>query len=144
MRTYALNSPQAAARIVTMAMLADGHLSRAELKTLDRLGVHQQLGLSPLDLHDVVQAFCEDLFATAHGSYEAINRVDPQTIAELATEITDPVLRLQLLQLCAEVVEADAHLAEGESLVMTALTDHWCLQREMLRGGKAHRLAEPV
>ena len=38
MRTYPTNSPQAAARVVALATLADGHLSRSELGALDRLG----------------------------------------------------------------------------------------------------------
>ena len=38
MRTYRINSPQAAARIVGLAMLADGHLCKAELDVLDRHG----------------------------------------------------------------------------------------------------------
>ena len=65
MRNYPLNSPQAAARLVTLAMLSDGHLSRAELNALERLGIDQQLGLSPAAMHEVVQAFCEDMLATA-------------------------------------------------------------------------------
>ena len=47
MRTYQNNSPQAAARIVGLAMLADGNVCKAELDVLDRLGAHQQLGLQP-------------------------------------------------------------------------------------------------
>ena len=31
MRTYPTNSPQAAGRIVALALLADGHLSKAEV-----------------------------------------------------------------------------------------------------------------
>ena len=45
MRSYPHDSPQAAARIVTLAMLADGAVSGAEIDALDRSGVHQQLGL---------------------------------------------------------------------------------------------------
>jgi uncharacterized tellurite resistance protein B-like protein len=34
MRTYDLDSPKAAARIVALTMLADGHISQAELSVL--------------------------------------------------------------------------------------------------------------
>ena len=65
MRTYRINSPQAAARIVGLAMLADGHMCKAELDVLDRLGVHHQLGLHAEELHVVVHALCEDLLGAA-------------------------------------------------------------------------------
>ena len=45
MRSYPRNSPQAAARIVALAMLADGDLTRTELDALDQLDAHEQLGL---------------------------------------------------------------------------------------------------
>ena len=45
MRSYPTDSPQAAARIVTLAMLADGAVCRAEVDALERSGVHEQLGL---------------------------------------------------------------------------------------------------
>ena len=46
MRTYPNNSPQAAARIVALAMLADAQLCKAEIDVLERLRAHEeQLGL---------------------------------------------------------------------------------------------------
>ncbi len=36
MRTYPTNSPEAAARIVALALLADGHLSLIEIDALER------------------------------------------------------------------------------------------------------------
>ena len=54
MRTYPSNSPQAAARIVALTVLADGDISKTELELLDRLAVHEQLGLDRDELHDVL------------------------------------------------------------------------------------------
>lgn len=54
MRPYANNSPQAAARIVALAMLADGDICMAEVGVLDRLGAHEQLGLETEPFHIVV------------------------------------------------------------------------------------------
>ena len=132
MRTYPLNSPQAAARIVTLAMLADGHLSNLELDTLDRLRAHQMLGLGRIELHAVIHEFCEDLLSAMHLTWDDACRVDPRTIAELMAEISDPQLRQQLLRICVAVVEADAQVTEGEAIVLTAAVEHWGLQRDML------------
>ena len=68
MRSYPRNSPQAAARILALAMLSDGHLTMRELDVLDRLNAPAQLGLGRADLHAVLHGFCDDLLASAeHG-----------------------------------------------------------------------------
>ena len=64
MRSYPRNSPQAAARILALAMLSDGHLTMRELDVLDRLNAPAQLGLGRADLHAVLHGFCDDLLAT--------------------------------------------------------------------------------
>lgn len=132
MRPYPRNSPQAAARIVALAMLADGHLSEAELNTLVRLGADEQLGLERTELHAVIHAFCDDLLSAAHLTWADACRVDPRMLAELMADISDPALRLKVLRLCVSVVEADDHVAEGESIVLVSAVEHWGLHREML------------
>ncbi len=144
MRTYRINSPQAAARIVGLAMLADGHMCKTELDVLDRLGIHHQLGLHAAELHVVVHALCEDLLAAAHLTWADACRVDPRTLAEMMAEVDDPELRLAVLNLCVAVVEADGHVAEGESIVLGAAVEHWGLQRRMLQPELASRGAEHV
>jgi uncharacterized tellurite resistance protein B-like protein len=133
MRTYSNNSPQAAARIVALAMLADGEVSKPELDLLDRLGAHEQLGLQAEALHAVVQACREDMLLPAHLTWADAGQVDPRTLAELMAEIDDPELRRKVLRLCVAVVEADGQVAEGESVVLVAAVEHWGLHREMLR-----------
>jgi uncharacterized tellurite resistance protein B-like protein len=134
MRSYPHNSPQAAARIVALTLLADGHLSKAELDVLERLGVHEQIGLERDALHSVLHTFCEDLLSTAHLTWADSCRIDPRTLADLMGEIDDPELRVKLLRICAAVVEADAHVADGEAIVLGAAVEHWGLQRAMLDG----------
>lgn len=125
MRTYPLDSPQAAARVLAVAMLADGHLSSAELDTASRLDACAQLGLSPAELESVLHAFCHDLLATrclANGSFCAI---DEQTLSALLAEVQDPALRRLVIRLCTEVMNSDAHLADGEATVLAAALDQW-------------------
>ncbi|MFY7941208.1 MAG: hypothetical protein ACOVOX_09895, partial [Burkholderiaceae bacterium] len=43
MRHYPQNSPQASARILSLAALADGHLCKVEIDVMDGLAVHEQL-----------------------------------------------------------------------------------------------------
>lgn len=127
MRTYSTNSPEAAARIVALTMLADGHLCKTELDVLERLDAHAQLGLKPAELHHVVHALCEDILATSDKAWGDACRIDPAALAALTAEIDDPALRLRILRLCIELVDADRHLAEGEYLILKAIVEHWNL-----------------
>lgn len=131
MRSYPTDSPQAAARILALTLLADGHLCAAELRQLHALDAAERLGLSPQELQDVVQAFCEDLLGTADHGWGAACQVDPGTLNALFAEVDDPRLRLTLLELCLSVVQADEHVAEGESTVLAALVERWGLHHRM-------------
>lgn len=133
MRTYPTNSPQAAGRLIAVALLADGHLSKIEIDLLDRLDVAHHLGLARSELHTVVHGFCEDLLASASGGWADACRIDKATLFGLLAEIDDPALRLQVLQLCTRVVDADNHVADGESTLLLAAVEHWGLQRELLQ-----------
>lgn len=133
MRSYPVNSPQAAGRIVALTLLADGHLCKAELDVLAQQRAAEQIGLTPAELHDVVRLFCEELVAGARTGWSDACSIDPRTLAELMAEIDDPELRLKLIKLCVAIVEADDHIAEGESTVLVAAVEHWEMQRMMLQ-----------
>ncbi|MEJ5999250.1 TerB family tellurite resistance protein [Paucibacter soli] len=124
MRSYPTNSPQAAARLVALTMLADGHVSRVEAQTLERLGLPQALGLSVGALSEVLQGLCEDLLSCAQGHWDR-PAVDAALVSALLAEITDPGLRAQVLQACVAVAQADELLADGECLVLAQALAQW-------------------
>lgn len=124
MRTYPNNSPQAAARIVALAMLADGHLCRSELDVMARMSAHVQLGLQPDELHEIVTTLCEDLHAISQLSWEP-SGLAPATLAAILLEIDDPQLREKLFDICVAVSTADRHMAEGEKVVLAAAAELW-------------------
>ena len=125
MRTYPTNSPEAAARIIALAMLADGNLCQSELEMLERAGGHSQLGLSPEESHAVLHALCEDLLATSHGDWGSACRVSAETFSALMAEITDANLRAKVLRLCAVVIAADEQVTENESRLLAAAVEQW-------------------
>lgn len=133
MRSYPTNSPQAAARIVALTVLADGDIGDAEIEWLDRLVVHEQLGLARHDLHALLDTFCEDLLSSGQLKWADACPVDERTLADLMGEVQDPALRLKLLRLCVELAEVDARVDEGESMVLVAAVEHWGLHHEMFR-----------
>jgi hypothetical protein len=127
MRSYPHNSPQAAARIVALALLADGNLCKSEMDVLAQHGAHAQLGLSPAGLHDVLYDLCQDMLAASDMAWGGSSQLDRRTMAELLAEVTDPDLQLKVLKLCVAVVETDEHVAEGESTVLAAALSQWGL-----------------
>lgn len=143
MRPYPTDSPQAAARIVALTMLADGHLCKRELDVLKRLRLDERLGLDPAEWRAVLHGFCEDLLASADAAAAHTCSVDPHTLASLLGEIVDPALRRTVLRLCLAVVESDEHVSDGEWTVVSAAVEQWGLEHEMLRAGRAEREVQP-
>lgn len=136
MRKYRQNSPESAARIVALTLVADGDLGKAELALLDELQVHAQLGIERAALHDVFDQFCADLLADNRLSWSGNCPVDDYTLTELLDEIDSPALRRNVLDLCVRVAEADAYVADGESALLTAAVAYWGMQQQMLRSAE--------
>lgn len=133
MRTYLKNSPQAAARIVALTLIADGDIGQPELDLLDSHAVHEVLGLSRPQLHNVIDHFCEDLLADNQLLWAHACPVDDLTVSDLLADIDDSALRRKVLGMCVKLAEVDGQVAEGESVVLVAAVEQWSLHCEMLR-----------
>ncbi len=131
MRSYPVNSPQAAARIVALTVVVDGDIADAEIEALDRLAAHELLGLGRQDFRALLARSCEDLMSSGQLTWADTCPVDERTLADLMSEIQDPELRLKLLRLCVQLAEIDARVDAGESIVLAAAVEQWGLQREM-------------
>lgn len=123
MKSHPVNSPEAAARVLAMAMLADGQYSMTEIRSLDRQQVPTRLGLSAEAFKSVVDSFCEDLLLASGGQWTG--EVDPATRQQIMNEITDRSLQDLILQQCEAVMLADGHLADGEVELLDALSASW-------------------
>ncbi|MBN8488141.1 MAG: TerB family tellurite resistance protein [Burkholderiales bacterium] len=132
MRSYPIDSPQAAARILALTATADGLVDPAELDWLDRHGVHQALGLSRSSLLALLAAHIRELREVGHWVDPDICPFDERTLADLMAEIQDPTLRRRLLGLCVALAQADEFVAEAESAVLVAAVEHWGLQHAMV------------
>lgn len=132
MRHYPIDSPQAAARIIALTVVADGEIDQTELDLLDHLGIEKKLGLKQGSLQGVLDMFCEDLLSSNQLKWADACPVDDATLTQLMGEIESPTLRKQLLRLCIDIAESDAFVGEGEAIVLNAAVGHWGLQRFML------------
>ena len=130
MRSYPRNSPEAAARIVALVLIADGHVCRSEFDALNHLEGPRELGLEPDGLPRIVQTLCEDLLMGDNGSGSMLGSVDESTLASLMAEVSEPALQQKVLRLAVAAARADRHLADGEAMVLTAARRHWGLDED--------------
>ena len=125
MHSYYRNSPEAAARIVALVLISDGHVCRSEVETLKQLGVEPELGLVPGAFAQVVHKLCEDLLMGSYGGVTMMRSVNEATLALLFAEVSEPGLQAKVLRLANAAVEADKHLADAEALMIAAAHKHW-------------------
>lgn len=127
MRSYPGNSPQAAARVVALTALADGHISASELGALERLDAPARLGLSAAQWLEVVQHLAEDLMTTAYSHWGTACQLDDGLVHSMMQDITDPQLRRTTFELCVAVANADFHMAGPEKNFIAAAARRWLL-----------------
>jgi len=132
MRHYPRNSPQAAARILALLAIADGHVSRPEIQALDRLRVPEQLGLDGPGWHDVLTVLCQDLLLTMDLTWADVCQIDERTLRQIFDDVDDPVLRWRILQIGTALVEADGDVTESEGRLLATAVDHWGLQHDFI------------
>lgn len=131
MRSYPSNSPEAVTRLLSLAALADGHISQVELDALERAGSELPDGLTGERLQGVLQALCQDLLGSLRLSWSDVVALDAQTLAALFDEIKDPALRRQALLHCLRVAQADQHLHEAESKMLLSAVTNWGLLEDL-------------
>jgi hypothetical protein len=125
MRSYPRNSPEAAARIVALVLISDGHVCRSEFDVLRRPEVSLTLGLAADDMHRIVQELCEDLLMGAYAASSVLASIDAATLASIMAEIEEPALQRKVVELATIAAHADQTLAEGEALILEAAARHW-------------------
>ena len=125
MRTYPRNSPEAAARLVALTALADGHLGQRELQVLEQRHAAERLGLTPQIFSRVLRELSEDLMATVFSQWGTAHALQHDLLPALLAEVDDPALRETILALCVDVAQADCHLSDTECGVIAGAVLHW-------------------
>lgn len=130
MRHYAKNSPQAAARFLVLAALADGDLTRIELGSLETFSALHELGVDATLLNNVLAEFCDDV-----ERFQLIDTADnfqlkPALLAQLLAEIDDHDLQRTLGRAALRVIGADSKVHRGETVLICAALDAWDLLLE--------------
>jgi len=125
MHNYPRNSPEAAARLVALTMIADGNLCRSEVDAVRHHGAEAVLGLPPGGLNVVLQTLCEDLLYSAHYNGSLTSCIDDTLLESLIRDVDEPALQRKLTQAIATAAAADGHLSAGEQHVLDAIQRCW-------------------
>ena len=125
MRSYPSNSPAAAARVVALVLISDGHVSSSELESLNQLDGVRDLGLEPNDMPGIVQTLCEDLLMEGFDGRAMLSHLADSSLLSMLAEVDEPQLQRQVLRLAASVAHADKHLSEGEAAMLDTISRIW-------------------
>lgn len=134
MRSYSIDSPHAAGRILALTMIVDGNLAGSELAALDRSKILDHIDLDQTDFQSLLQDLCDDLVtSTSLGMIQ----LDNVLIDSLLGEIADPDLRRRLLQAMWSIADADGWLADAEAVLLTRASNAWSAETNF--SGPSHR-----
>lgn len=125
MRHYPLDSHLSSARIVGLALLADGAIDPSELALLRHRDTLRHLGLDEAGLDRVIHDLCEDLLLYAHRTPAGELEIGSEALRGMLDEIDDPRLRRRLLRTILDIVHADGELAPGEASLVAHATRSW-------------------
>jgi uncharacterized tellurite resistance protein B-like protein len=125
LRNYPPDSPQASARILAMALLADGSIDLSELSALARRGTLQRLGISEAAFDDVIHDLCADLLIDNSSPVSGYLVLGRDLLRRLLGDIGDPTLQKKLLRGVLDIVHADGELAGGEAVLLSVAADCW-------------------
>lgn len=125
MRQYPTDSPEASARIVALALLADGAIDLSEIESLQRHRIISRLGLETSVFDRVVREFCEDMLSFAHLNASGRHELDVASIDALLDEIRDPEKQSTLLSALFTLVNAENTIQAGEGVLITEALKVW-------------------
>ncbi len=124
LRAYATNSPRAQARLVVLALLADGRLDECEIDALDRRGIFADLGIARSAFVEVLSDFCSDVAGQLPVSGSGY-QLTQKALAGMLDEVSDRRVRVRLLRHMLAVINSDGHLSDAEQSLIRSTIEHW-------------------
>jgi uncharacterized tellurite resistance protein B-like protein len=125
MRHYPINSKKAMARIVALAIIADGGLDKSELDALANSHILEHLRLSETEFDEIMHELCEDMLQSFDGINHGSITLYDDVVNNLLNEIQDPTLQRILLKVIISVVDADGRVTEGEAILVDKALSFW-------------------
>jgi hypothetical protein len=126
LRAYPTDSPRAKARLVVLALLADGRMGAAELDGLVKHQVFAELDVTREDFFGVLYDFCADATRLPDGRGNYL--LSPALLETLFAEVGSVAERQKLVRLMFDVIRSDGYLADGEARLFWHVLDTWRLR----------------
>ncbi|NLR75783.1 MULTISPECIES: hypothetical protein [Leeia] len=124
MKHYALNSPEAMARILAMMIITDADVHPHEIELLDELNIYDVIGISRESFtqvfHDYLGDLSDEMDAEGHVQLVSSARLD-----EMLDCVTDPKKRLLTAAILLDISKSDHDLSEVEIAVFQHILAHW-------------------
>lgn len=130
------DSPEAAARVLVLAIVSDGRLGACEVQTLDDADAYARLGLGRDRFYQVMREVCADLMDRQSATGDSMFRLDGPVAHGFIDAVRDPALRQTVLALAFEVIRSDGVLHPGESRIFWQALDRWGVRLDEVRAAR--------
>ena len=128
LRPYPVDSARAKARLLVLAMIADGRIDGAELDGLMKRGAFAEVGITRNDFLEVLYEFGADLAGLPSNGFDVV--VSPSLVRSLLAEIAEDSQKIAMLRLIFDVIRSDGELAPAEARLFWNALDAWSLRVE--------------
>lgn len=118
MRRYPTDSPEATARIIALALMADGAIDVSEEESMQHHHILDTLGLNNQLLDKVIHEYCEDVLSFAHQTPAGQHELDPASVDGLLQEISDSALQGRLFSSILSIINAGGQVQGSEVLLI--------------------------
>jgi uncharacterized tellurite resistance protein B-like protein len=138
MQPYLANSPEAIARVLAMMLISDGHLDDREIERMRKIEALRRLGVPSAVFLKVARDYCRELAdLAAHSDDDTVGLIDFQRIDATLDAVTDPVKRVLLSRLSADLIACDGTVDDGEVLVYEHMLSRWQIDKGAALGAPA-------
>lgn len=136
MRTYEPDSAQAKARLIALALLADGGLDKSELDYLENRGIIDSLGIASPTFDSVMHELCQDIDQLGIRLPSGQLDLDHPAIESILSEISQRKIRQTLLTVMFDIVHADNAISLGEAQLTSRAMKRWGIRRQQIAQSK--------
>jgi hypothetical protein len=125
MRPYPADSPEAMARLLTLALVADGSVHRDELALLEQNELMTQIGIDKSRFEAVYCEFHEDMWDCAERLADGYLVLAPAVVDRLLDDIRRPALQMMLVRSFLDIGNSDQVLTGAETELLARAMRRW-------------------
>jgi hypothetical protein len=127
MQSYAMNSPEAMAAIVAMAMIVDADIDDREIEALERFSIYTLLEISSERFAEVFEENL-DLLAGVGPGDDVVSTVNVERLDSLLDLVDEPEKQVLLGSIIYKIILADQQIHEAEALLFNHVLNRWNLK----------------